>query len=66
MRPGIYGASLRIDGQPHEHNFFHRGRHCVPVRLPGGGRSLQFGRTSAPIYLAKIGLVPSPLWHPYT
>jgi hypothetical protein len=24
-------------------------RHCVPVRLSGFGRSLQFGRTSAPI-----------------
>jgi hypothetical protein len=24
-------------------------RHCVPVRLSGCGRSLQFGRTSAPI-----------------
>jgi hypothetical protein len=22
-------------------------RHCVPVKLSGGGRSLQFGRTSA-------------------
>ena len=24
-------------------------RHCALVRLSGGGRSLQFGRTSAPI-----------------
>jgi hypothetical protein len=26
---GIHGGSLRIDGQPHEHDLFHRCRHCV-------------------------------------
>ena len=40
---------LRIDGQGDEHDLFHRRRHCTPVGLSGGGRSLQFGRTSAPI-----------------
>jgi hypothetical protein len=45
----IYCAGLCVDREAHEHDLFHRGRHCVPVRLPGGGRSLQFGRTSAPI-----------------
>jgi hypothetical protein len=36
-------------------------RHCAPVRLPGGGRSLQFGRTSAPItpHLVQTAL---PSW----
>ena len=35
-----YGASLRIDGQPHEHDFFHRRCHCVPVRVSRPSRSL--------------------------
>ena len=41
------GKNLRGEGD--EHELFHCCRHCAPVRLPGGGRSLQFGRTSAPI-----------------
>jgi hypothetical protein len=31
--------------------------HCTPVRLPGGGPSLQFGRTSAPIMPHRVHTV---------
>jgi hypothetical protein len=44
----VDSAGICVNRQANNHDFFHCFRHCAPVRLSAGGRSLQFGRASAP------------------